>query len=118
MSWEHWRDEFARAVDGSYHSIEGIEASLADGRCEFLDAGDCAFVVEIVRYPKTTACQVLWTAGTIEAILNAGDGLHAWAMLKGCDEMLIEGNPAWQRALKHRGYEVWSVTLRKPLHGE
>lgn len=117
-SWTRWRAEFAKAVDGSYHSIEAIEASLSAGRCELLDAGDCAFVVEIMRYPNATACQVLWAAGTIEAILIAGDAIHEWARRKGCDEMLIEGHPAWQRALKHRGYEVWSVTLRKPLHVE
>lgn len=117
MSWEQWRGEIAKACDGSHHTIESIEQSIREGRALPLYAPGCCFVVEVHDYPNARACQVTWAAGTLESIIAAAPDLHAWARSHGCTEMLVEGHPAWQRALKPVGYEVWSVTLRMPLHG-
>lgn len=113
--WTRWRGEIAKACDGSHHSIETIEAGIAEGRLTALYADGCCFVVELQDYPGVRACQALWVAGSLEAALAAAADLEAWARLKGCSEMLIEGHPAWQRALKGLGYRLWSVTVRKAL---
>lgn len=113
--WALWRDRIARAADGSHHTIDSIERSLAEGRSHLLTLPDCCFVVELVDYPAARACQVMWAAGTLEAIVAASPRLDAWARRQGCSEMLVEGRGGWARALKDIGYRQWSVTLRKAL---
>lgn len=113
--WALWRDRIAKAADGSHHTIESIETSLVDGRARLLTMPDCCFVVELADYPSARACQVMWAAGTLEAILAATPRLHAWARAQGCTEMLVEGRSGWARTLKDIGYRPWSVTLRKAL---
>jgi hypothetical protein len=116
-SWERWRGEIAKACDGSHQTIETIEGELATGATTFLEADGCCFVVSVTEYPQARACQVWWAAGDLKAIIAALPDLHMWASGKDCTEMLVEGHPGWARALRDAGYGVWSVTLRKALHG-
>ena len=113
--WADWRGRIAQACDGSHHSIESIEASLIEGRAQALTLPDCCFVVELADYPQARACQVMWAAGALAAILDGLPRLHAWAKLQGCTEMLVEGRAGWARALKSLDYRPWSVTVRKAL---
>lgn len=115
MSWADWRDEIAKAADGSHHTIESIEQSIREGRSYLLMPGDCCFVAEIVEYPKERACQMTWTAGEMAAIKAAAPAVEDWARSMGCTEMLVEGHPGWVRALKELGYSQWSATVRKAL---
>lgn len=114
-SWTRWRPEVAKACDGSHHTIESIEANLAAGTWQVLTQPDCCYIVEVQTYPTETACQIWWAAGTLPAIIAGLTDVHTWAKLQGCTEMLVEGQPAWKRALAHLDYGVWSVTLRKAL---
>jgi len=114
-SWDRWRGEIAKACDGSHHTVESIEASLSEGRSHLLDAGDCCFIVEVCDYPQARACQVMWAAGNLPAIIAALPDLEAWAKLQGCTEILEEGHPGWGRVLQREGWERWSVTMRKAL---
>ena len=116
-AWADWRDEIAKACDGSHHTIESIEESLAEGNSIALPFAGCCFIVEIHQYPTERACQIVWAAGTLELILATLPEVQKWARGLGCTEMLVEGNPAWQRALKSHGYRPWSVTLRKSING-
>ena len=113
--WALWREKVAKACDGSHHRIEDIERSLVEGPAQLLTMPDCCFVVEVVDYPAARACQVLWTAGDLKAVVEATPRLHVWARFQGCTEMLVEGRSGWARALREIGYRPWSVTLRKAL---
>jgi hypothetical protein len=116
-SWARWRPEIAKACDGSHHTIEGIEASLASGQFHYLELDDDAgcYVVEIQPYPQEIALQIWWAAGTLEALVAGLPDVHEWARQRGCTEVLIEGHAGWARALRHLDYAVWSITLRRPL---
>lgn len=113
--WQRWWPEFAKACDGSHHTIETIEAQLANGSTCLLERGGCAYIVSIEKYPTQTACQVWWAAGDLQGLVDQLPLVHEWARTNGCTEMLIEGAPAWQKALQPLGYRTWSVTLRKAL---
>jgi hypothetical protein len=117
MSWTEWRGEIAKACDGSHHSIESIEALIDRGVLKPLFADGCCFLVELQDYPGERACQVMWAAGELSAVIAAVPDLHAWARLHGCTEMLVEGRPGWARSLRQLDYRPWSVTLRRRLDG-
>lgn len=115
--WAAWRGEIAKACDGSHQTIDSIEADIAEGRALPVYGQGCCFIVEIHQYPGVRSCQVTWGAGELKPILAAMPHLHDWARGRGCTEMLIEGRAGWARALRDLGYETWSVTVRKALHG-
>ncbi len=113
--WTRWRPEIAKACDGSHHSIESIEQAIAEGRSHVLLVPGGCMVVELVNYPRQRACQVMWAAGTLAALVAGLELVHTWAKAQGCTEMLIEGHPGWVRALRGIGYRPWSATVRKAL---
>lgn len=116
MSWGQWRDRIAQAIEGSYQTIDSLEADLAAGRAHLWFAPDACLVVELSPYPGgAKVCQVTWAAGELPEVLAALAELEAWAKRAGCTEMLIEGQAAWARVLRGSGYEPWSVTIRKGL---
>lgn len=115
MSWGDWRDLIAQACDGTHNTIEDVDRGLAEGRLHHLTARGCCFVVEVVDYPGERACQVQWAAGTLQAIEAALPDLEAWAVTRGCTELLEEGHAGWGRVLKRHGWKPWSVTMRKAL---
>jgi hypothetical protein len=117
VSWAAWREEFAKACDGSHWTIEAIEAEVASGDSLPLYGEGCCFIVQVHQYPQARACQITWAAGTLESILAELPKVQQWARSHGCTEMLVEGHLGWQRALKSQGYRPWSVTLRKPING-
>lgn len=114
MSWADWRPKIAKACDGSYWTIEAIEKSLSEGT-RLIEGEGCCYIVELQDYPSAKACQIMWAAGDLDAILAQLPKVEKWASLNGCTEMLVEGRPSWQRALKSQDYRPWSVTLRKSL---
>jgi hypothetical protein len=114
-AWARWRPEIAKACDGSHHTIESIEQGLEAGVSHALTTETCCYIVEVQDYPVQRACQIMWAAGDLKSILDNLPNVQAWAKLRGCTEMLVEGQPGWARALKPQGYDVWSVTLRRAL---
>jgi hypothetical protein len=115
ITWDMWRDRIAKAVDGSHHTIEAIDQRLSTGRLRAWMTPDCCLLLEFVQYPTERACQVMWAAGDLAAILGQADAIEAFAKEAGCTEMLIESRPAWAKVLAGRGYRPWSVTVRKGL---
>lgn len=117
MTWDLWRDEIAKACDGSHQTIESIEAQIAQGELIPLHTDNAFYLVQIVPYPTETACQIVWSAGVLEHVVHDLVHVHAWALQRGCTEILVEGRPGWKRALQGAGYVPWSITLRRPLYG-
>lgn len=116
VQWLKWRDRFAEAMSGSFHTIEALEQMVFQGRVQFWPGRDAAVITEVVSYAGgETALQGLWGAGDLDEIRQMIPGLESYGRLRGCTSVLIEGRAGWVRALKDQGFEPWSVTVRKAL---
>lgn len=114
--WARWKPLFAEAMDGSFHSIDGLEKLVLQGRVQFWPGKDAAIITEIMTYVGgEKAIQGLWAAGDMAEVMELVPGAEAYGRLMGCTSVLIEGRAGWARALKSLGYKPWSVTVRKPL---
>lgn len=114
--WAKWRDRFAEAMDGSFHTIEGLEKLVLQGRVQFWPGRNAAIVTEVQEYVGgEKALQGLWAAGDLAEVMELIPGAEAYGRLVGCTSVLIEGRAGWTRPLKALGYAPWSVTLRKAL---
>lgn len=113
--WARWRPKIASAT-GDHQTIESIEALLASGAYHLWATERCCFVLEFVDYPGgAKAAQLLWAAGSIEALLDELPRLEDFMRKAGRTEILIEGPAGWARVLRNAGYNPWSVTTRKEL---
>lgn len=114
--WARWRPEIQKALASGHFTIEAIEADLAAGNLRLWATDDCAIIVELVRYSGgPLVCHVRFAAGELPAILTNLDQLEVDAKAMGCTEMRVDSRAAWERLLKSRDYDRWSVTLRKEL---
>lgn len=114
--WAKWRSRFAEAMDGSFHTIEGLEQLVFQGRVQFWPGKNAAIITEIQDYlAGERTLQSLWAAGDVVEVLEMIPGIEAHGRLQGCASVLVEGRAGWTKPLKALGYEPWSVTLRKTL---
>ena len=75
MSWAQWREEIAKACDGSHWTIESIEAEIAKGELVPLNTDRACYLVQVVAYPGgEKACQIMWAAGDLDDAESAGGG--------------------------------------------
>jgi hypothetical protein len=73
-----------------------------------------ACVSEVIDYPHSRWCRVVFAAGDARALIRAGIALiEGWARAQGCAGVEIEGRAGWERALP--GYVRDDVILRKEL---
>lgn len=113
--WSKWRPEFAKAMDGSFHTVDALERLIFQNRAQLWPGARAAIVTEIQDYPGERVLQALWAAGDVDEIIALIPGLESFGRLMGCTSVLVEGQKAWQRVLKPHGYGHWSTTLRKAL---
>jgi hypothetical protein len=116
VQWARFRDQFAEAMRGGYWTLEDLELKIAEKRAFFFPGRDAAMVGEVQVYPGgARVFQIIWVCGPVPELLLILPGVEALARMMGCVSMLVEGRQAWQRLLKDRAYEPWSVTLFKTL---
>lgn len=113
--WLRFKPQFVEAMDGSIHSVEDLERKIGQGRAYLFPGKDAAIVGEKAEYSNETVFQALWGVGDLEEIEALIPGVEAFARLIGCKSMLVEGRRGWEKLLKPRGYDFWSVTVRKEL---
>jgi len=115
LAWERWKPEFAKAMDGSFHTIDALESMIFKGAAQLWPGAKAAIVTQIVSYPGEKALQGLWAAGDLAEVRALIPGVEAYGRLLGCTSVLVEGQAGWVRALKDMGYAPLSVTVRKAL---
>lgn len=113
--WRRWKPEFAKAMDGAFHTPESLETLIFQNRAQFFPGRNCAIVTEVVNYPGERVMQATWAAGDVDEIISMIPGIESVGRLMGCKSVLVEGRGAWTRVLKGSGFKPWSTTLRKEL---
>lgn len=113
--WERFKPQFAAAMDGGLHDIADLERKIGQGRAYLFPGVNAAIVGERAEYSGETVFQALWCVGDLAEIEALIPGVEAFARLIGCKSMLVEGRRGWEKLLKPRGYEFFSITVRKGL---
>lgn len=114
--WQKFRPQFVEAVEGSRYSIHDIDRQIGQGLMMFFPGRSAAIIAQKATFPDGTSdLQTMFAVGDLSEILELEPGICAMARLLGCTGMLVEGRKGWEKALKAKGYDFWSVTLRKDL---
>lgn len=114
--WARFRDQFAEAMGDGFWTIDDLEQKIAHRRAFFFPGRASAVVAQIEVYPGgERVMQSLWAVGDVAEIVQMIPGIESVARMMGCTSILVEGRPAWKRALAPLGYGEWSITLHKAL---
>ena len=113
---ERCRAWLEAGLEGGFYTWEDLCSAIVHGRAYLWPGKNSAMVTQDEEYPSGERVMQVWTAGgDLNEILEMAPGVEAAARNRGCTAVLIEGRAGWARALKARGYEQWSVTVKKAL---
>lgn len=116
MSYLEWREEFAKALDPAFYTIDFLDSLVWSGRAFFFENGTSAAVAEVKTYPAGAKdVHGLVAAGELAGIVELIPQIEAWAKRMGCIGAIIESRPGWAKVLKEQGYGLHQIAVRKVL---
>lgn len=117
MTYDQWRDEFAKGLDPRFYPIAFLDALAASGKVYFWFGESSAICGTVRTYPGgARVMDMLVGAGDLDEILtDLRPRLEADAVTLGCSDVMVSSREGWARALKDHGYEPWQVSVRKGL---
>ena len=117
MTYEHWRERFADALDERLYPVEYLDALVASGEVVFWATETSALIFEIKEFPSgARAVTPVVAAGDVRELADVFlPQMNAWGREMGCTLSLIESREGWARLLKPRGYAVCQVSITKDL---
>lgn len=111
-----FRDGFAEAVDPAFHTIEELDEKVANGSALLWFGEKSAIAAEVKRFPGALVIHGICATGDLSEIVGKLiPAAEEWGRAAGCTHAMIESREGWARALKTKGYEPHTVTLRKAL---
>lgn len=111
-----WRDEFQKAIDERFYSLEYLDGLVWSGRAQFWSTDEAAIIAELKVYPGgAVVIEGVIAAGELDGIRKLIVVAEAWGRLHGAGFAKIESRLGWLRALKDDGYELWQTALVKEL---
>lgn len=116
LAYVPWREEFAKALDGRFYTLDWLDVEVAQGRVRVW-ANDKAAIAATMKVYPTGACEVqgLVAGGKLSEIVKLIPEAEAWGRENGAITAHVESHPAWQRLLIRLGYRPIQVALRKIL---
>jgi hypothetical protein len=116
-SYCRFRDDFGKAIDPRYYSLEWLDERLLSGRATLFHSGRAALIVELRHYPTGAMdAHALIAAGDLQEIADILLPLaERWAAEHGCISATVESRPGWAKVLGGLGYETYQVAIRKEL---
>lgn len=117
MSYLDWREEFAKALDTRFYTIEFLDSLIASGDVKAIYGEKAAIVIEIKAFPSgaKVVSGVVEAGDPDEAELSLIPQAEAFGKSLGCQYGMIESRPAWARKMKKHGYEHFQTAIVKEL---
>lgn len=103
------------ALKDTFYTLDDVERALIEGRAKLWPGKESAIVTELITYPNEKSMQCWLAGGNLDEILGMIPGIEAEARLIGCTSATVQGRHEWQKVLADKGYEFYSVTLRKAI---
>ena len=99
------------------HTIEDIEAWLAEGRLQFWPGERCAAITEISEYPRLRALHHWLSGGDLRELMAQGRVIEAWAKAQGCTVIFGSSadRPGFRRVMERQGYVAGQIEYSKDL---
>lgn len=111
-----FRDQFRKAMDPAFYTIEYLDALLASGQAWIMAEPGSAIVIEIKDFPGgARVVHGLVAAGDMDGIKRLIAMAEQWGRANGCTKALIESRPGWARALRDVGYQPFQVSIVKDI---
>ena len=96
----------ALAYSGGTHSVEDVEAMVADGRAHLWEGPNSIIVTQIEAFPQEKVLFVFLAAGNSAEILAMHEPLGQWAKAQGCTLARFIGRKGWERVLHEAGWHT------------
>lgn len=87
------------------HTIEDVEAGIADGRYQFWAGARSAIVTEIISYPRLKALNYWLIGGDLRELKYMERRISAWARGHGCSRAIGVGRKGFQRVFEEHGFK-------------
>ena len=113
--WIACREHLLPAIDSLHgtHTEEDIVFMILAGKLRLWRGVECAFITEIVQFPRMKVMNTFLVGGDLTEILSMKPLLEKAAKEAGCARCVITGRKGWERI--HPDYRFNSVTLHKDL---
>ena len=100
--WDRCSKWLQDALDaaGNLATLDQVKSLVDEGKARFWPGKECAFVTEIVQYPNKRALNIWLAGGDLQEMLSFEPMVRAYAKDKGCDLLVIQGRPGWQKVFK------------------
>lgn len=73
-------------------------------------------LTEIIKFPQLKECRVICATGTnVNLWAHFIQKIEKWAVLQGCEKMMIVCRPGWEKLMKEFNYKKNHVQLEKGL---
>lgn len=124
MAKRNLRALFDRALlfGGNTHTIDDIEAGIAQGFFQFWEADDCCAVTEILPYPRCKKLHIFIAAGNFQSICDKLlPQAKAFAKENGCVSMTTIGRKGFVKRIPKYGFKpkyiAFELDLERNGHG-
>lgn len=113
-----WQDHIKRALSfQATHSIEDVEAMVADGDAQLWQGEKSAAVTEIVNFPQAKVLHLWLCGGDLREITEVMlPKAEAFARAEGCNRLTTAGRIGWDRVMNKHGFTPVASVCAKDLH--
>jgi hypothetical protein len=103
-------------IGGGTHTIDDVEAGVAQGLFQFWEADDCCAVTEILTYPRCKKLHIFIAAGNFQSICDKLlPRASAFAKENGCVSMTTIARKGFVRRIPQYGFKPKYVAFELDL---
>lgn len=108
-----WIDAALEYASGT-HTIEDVEAGIADGRYQFWAGARSAIVSEVIAYPRMKVFNYWLIGGDLRELKYMEPRITQWAKQEqGCSRVIGIGRKGFERVFVSHGFKFgWTCIMK------